>query len=208
MRRSFALILFLLICTAGAFAAQSSNSTGGIKGKVRVETGTPDDVEVTARRGEDEVAHTKTDSHGDFQITNLAPGIYSLTFRKPGLAVGAIERVEVTAGKMRSIGSRLTLSVDQGSIAFLRGSVFDETGHIVAGAQVELARMESNGTLKKIGEQVSSAEMGEFVFRLPPSQAKYLVTVKVQGAEPVSKEVEIDGAAVYRVALKVKPSAH
>lgn len=206
MRKGSALIFLLLLCAASAFA--QSSTTGGIKGKVRVETGTPDDVEVTARRGQDEVAHARTDNKGDFQITNLAPGFYSLTFRKPGLAVGAIERIEVIAGKIRSIGSRLILSVDQGSIAFLRGSVFDETGHIVAGAQVELARIEPNGTLKKIGEQFSSAEMGEFVFRLPPSQAKYRVTVKVQGADPVSKEVEIDGAAVYRVALKVKPGAH
>ncbi|OLE53763.1 MAG: hypothetical protein AUG51_11430 [Acidobacteria bacterium 13_1_20CM_3_53_8] len=206
MRRSFALILFLTLC-AGAVAAQS-NSTGGIKGKVRVETGTPDDIEVTVRRGSSDVAHTRTDGRGDFQITNLAPGFYSLSFRKPGLAVGTIERVEVTAGKVRSIGSRLVLSVDQGSIAFLRGSVFDESGHIVAGAQVELSRIEPDGTLRRIGEQFSSSEMGEFVFRLPPRQAKYRVMVKAQGADPVSKEVEIDGAAVYRVALKIKPSAH
>ncbi|HMF57937.1 MAG TPA: carboxypeptidase-like regulatory domain-containing protein [Pyrinomonadaceae bacterium] len=206
MKRSFALIMFLIFC-ACSVAAQSS-STGGIKGKVRVESGTPDDVEVTARLGAEDVAHTRTDNKGDFQITNLAPGFYSLTFRKPGLSIGTIERVEVTAGKMRSIGSRLVLSVDQGSIAFLRGSVFDESGHIVSGAQVELARIEPDGTLRRIGEQFSSSEMGEFVFRLPPRQAKYRVTVKAQGADPVSKEVEIDGAAVYRVALKVKPSAH
>ena len=36
---------------------------------------------------------------------------------------------------------------------------------------------------------------------------KYRVSVKRDGAEPVSKDVEIDGAAVYRVALSLPPKA-
>ena len=33
------------------------------------------------------------------------------------------------------------------------------------------------------------------------------VTVKIDGAEPAAKDVEVDGAAVYRIALTLKPVA-
>ena len=45
------------------------------------------------------------------------------------------------------------------------------------------------------------------MFRLTPDVGKYRVTAKPSGGEPVSKDVEIDGAAVYRIALSVKPAA-
>jgi hypothetical protein len=46
-------------------------------------------------------------------------------------------------------------------------------------------------------------EIGAFVFRLTPDAAKYRLTAKANGAEPVTRDIEIDGAAVYRVALSV-----
>jgi len=33
------------------------------------------------------------------------------------------------------------------------------------------------------------------------------VSVKLNGAEPVTKDVDIDGAAVYRVALNLPPKS-
>jgi hypothetical protein len=30
----------------------------------------------------------------------------------------------------------------------------------------------------------------------------------MDGAEPVSKDIEIDGAAIYRIALSLKPAAN
>jgi hypothetical protein len=38
---------------------------------------------------------------------------------------------------------------------------------------------------------------------LSPDQAKYRVSVKAGAGEPVTKDVDIDGAAVYRVALSL-----
>jgi len=43
------------------------------------------------------------------------------------------------------------------------------------------------------------------VFRLSPDLAKYRVSVKPAGADPIVKDVDIDGAAVYRVALSLPP---
>ncbi len=93
-----------------------------------METGTPGDMTVVVRRGETEVTRSTTNKNGEFLVSRLAPGIYGLTFRKPGLSIGSIEDVEVKAGKTRSLGDRLILTIDEGSIAFLSGSVFNADG--------------------------------------------------------------------------------
>ncbi len=189
-----------------AVVGGQDRSTGGIKGKVRVETGSPAGVLVIVRQGDRELTRAKTDRNGDFTVSGLAPGFYGLTFRKPGLSVGAIENVEVKARKIRSLGDRLILSIDEGSIAFIRGSVFNETGLSLPNARVELARILDDGTVKKIDGRVTN-ETGSFVFRLAPDAAKYRVTAKADGRQPASKDVEVDSAAVYRIAISLQPTA-
>jgi len=202
-KTAFAVLLTLLI--AGVSLGQNKDkSLGGIKGKVRVETGTPSGVTVVVRRGDTEVTRVETTKGGDFTVARLTPGIYGLTFRKPGLSIGTIEDVEVKAGKTRSLGDRLVLSIDEGSIAFLSGSVFNADGRSVPGAKVELARILEDGSTKKIDGRLTT-ETGSFKFRLSPDAAKYRVSVKSDGTEPVTRDVQVDGAAVYRVALNLPP---
>ena len=195
-------VLATIVATAGISLAQDK-SVGAIKGKVRVETGTPADVTVVVRRGEKEITRLTTNKKGEF-VVSLVPGIYGLTFRKPGLSIGSIEDIEVKAGKTRSLGDRLILTIDEGSIAFLSGSVFNAAGKSVPNAKVELARIQEDGTTKKIDGRITT-ETGSFKFRLSPEPGKYRVSVKTDGSEPISKDVEIDGAAVYRVALSIPP---
>lgn len=195
------IVILVLLLAAGAFA--QDKSSGGIKGKVRVETGSASGVTVVVRQGEREVAQGLTDKNGEFVISRLAPGRYGVTFRKPGLSVGTIEDVEVKAGKPRSLGDHLILTIDEGSIAFIRGTVFMPDDRSAPGVRIELARIEADGTVKKIDGRVTN-EIGAFVFRLKPDVAKYRVTAKPNGGEAVSKDVEIDGAAIYRVALSLK----
>src|SRR5829696_1259930 len=197
-------VLATIVATAGISLAQDK-SVGAIKCKVRVETGTPADVTVVVRRGEKEITRLTTNKKGEF-LVSLVPGIYGLTFRKPGLSIGSIEDVEVKAGKTRSLGDRLILTIDEGSIAFLSGSVFNAAGKSVPNAKVELARIQEDGTTKKIDGRITT-ETGSFKFRLSPEPGKYRVSVKPDGAEPVTKDVEIDGAAVYRVALNLPPKS-
>jgi len=203
MIREFKLVLVILIAAISAGSA-FAQGTGGIKGKVRVETGTPSGVAVIVRQGEREVSRGVTDKNGDFVVSRLTPGRYGVTFRKPGLSVGTIENVEVKAGKPRSLGDHLVLAIDEGSIAFIKGSVFNQDDRSVPNVRIELARIEADGSAKKIDGRITN-EIGSFVFRLPPEIAKYRITAKPSGGDPVSKEVEVDGAAVYRVALSVKP---
>jgi Carboxypeptidase regulatory-like domain len=194
-------VLAVMLFTATLAVGQQDKTTGAIKGKIRVETGTPAGVTVVVRRGETEVARSTTEKNGDFLVPRLKPGIYGLTFRKPGLSIGTIEDIEVKAGKTRSLGDRLILTIDEGSIAFLSGSVFSATGRSVPNVKVELSRILEDGSLKKLDGRVTT-ETGSFKFRLSPDPGKYRVTVKTEG-EPVTKDVEIDGAAVYRVALSL-----
>ena len=198
-------LLVIILLTAGICVAQDKDkSLGSIKGKVRVETGTPGGVMVVVRRGEAEVTRATTNKNGDFVVSRLTPGKYGLTFRKPGLSIGSMEDIEVKAGKTRSLGDRLVLTIDEGSIAFVSGSVFNADGRSVPNAKVELSRILEDGTVKKIDGRVTT-ETGSFKFRLSPEAGKYRVSVKRDGAEPVTKDVEVDGAAVYRVALSLPP---
>lgn len=204
MRFKKTLFVLAIAVFAAANAVAQDKTVGAIKGKVRVETGTPGGVTVVVRRGENEVTRGTTGKDGDFLISKLTPGVYGLTFRKPGLSVGTIEDIEVKAGKTRSLGDRLVLTIDEGSIAFLSGSVFTADGRSVANAKVELSRILEDGTTKKIDGRITT-ETGSFKFRLSPDPGKYRVSVKPEGAEPVTKDVDIDGAAVYRVALSLPP---
>jgi hypothetical protein len=199
------LVLAIILIAAGISVGQNKDkSTGTIKGKIRVETGTPGGVTVVVRRGETEVTRATTDKDGDFVVSRLTPGKYGLTFRKPGLSIGSMEDIEVKAGKTRSLGDRLILTIDEGSIAFVSGSVFNADGRSVPNSKVELSKILEDGSVKKIDGRITT-ETGSFKFRLSPEPGKYRVTVKRDGAEPVSKDVEVDGAAVYRIALSLPP---
>jgi len=194
--------LTIALIVSAAISAQDK-TTGAIKGKIRVETGTPDGITVIVRRGETEVSRGTTNKNGEFLIERLQPGIYGVTMRKTGLSIGTMEDIEVKAGKTRTIGDRLILTVDEGSIAFISGSVFNAVGRSVPNAKVELARVFDDGRVKKIDGRITT-ETGSFKFRLAPDVAKYRVSVKLEG-DDISADVDIDGAAIYRVALSLPP---
>ncbi|HYY56566.1 MAG TPA: carboxypeptidase-like regulatory domain-containing protein [Pyrinomonadaceae bacterium] len=203
-RWSGALLLTVMLVSAAA-AAQNDPARGGIKGKVRTRSGAAENVEVTVRQGDSEVGRATTNSKGEFLISGLAPGSYGLTFRKPGLSVGRLENIEVRAGKIRSLPDRLILTLDEGSIAFVRGSVFTAEGKSVPGARVEIARIRADGSAKKIDGRITN-ETGLFVFRLVPDAATYRLTVWAGDVGPVTKDVEVDGPARYNVALSLPPT--
>src|SRR5215212_11639676 len=157
MRFKKSLFILAIMLVASSASIAQDKTLGAIKGKVRVETGTPGGVTVVVRHGETEVTRSTTDKSGEFLVSRLTPGMYGLTFRKPGLSIGSIEDVEVKAGKTRSLGDRLILTIDEGSIAFLSGSVFNAAGKSVPNAKVELSRILEDGTTtKKIDGRITT----------------------------------------------------
>ena len=202
-------VLLLAAALACVCAAQKKSkaaaqaTTGGVRGRVKVDnSATPGGVRVALRRGEEEIAHAETSAKGEFEIANVAPGSYSLIFRKPGLQTGEIRSLEIRAGKTVSLGDKVFLPVDEGSIAFVKGSVFNADGRSVYGAQVELFLINADGSTKKLDGRLTN-ESGQFAFRLKPTAARYRVRAKGEGGE-AAQEVEIEGAMVYRVALSLK----
>jgi hypothetical protein len=199
-RRACAVLLALLL--AGLCAGQTTKP-GGVKGKVRVEEGaSAENVTISVRADEREVASATTDRNGRFEITGVAPGRYSLVFRKAGLRTAEIKDYEINAGKVRALGDRVYMPVDEGSLALLRGSVFRADGHSLGGAEVQLFRLLADGTAQKIDGRVTN-DLGQFAFRLLPTAARYRVTAKFGGFPPVSKEIDIEGPSVYRVGLSI-----
>ena len=80
----------------------------------------------------------------------------------------------------------------------------NDGGRSVPNVRVELARIIDEQSTEKLDARVTG-ETGEFVFRLAPDTAKYRLTVKTPGAQVDSKDVTVDGPAVYRVSLSFKP---
>jgi hypothetical protein len=201
--KSIAALLAVMLLAAGTAFAQD-RSTGGIKGKVRVKgRGPTAGVAISVRQNDREVAHAVSDDKGEFLIQGLAPGIYGLTFRKTGLSLGTLDNIEVKAGKTKQLADRLILTTNEAADARLWSSVFSEGGYSIPGVRIELARLSADGTPKKIDGRLTN-ESGQAVFRLSPDKATYRITVRTEGAEPQSKDVEIDGAMIYRVAFTIQ----
>lgn len=197
------LFLILLIAAFSFSASAQNKTTGGARGKVRIiNNGDPvSGVLVEARQDEKIIASTRTDRKGEFQLAGLKPGVYDFIFTKEGLAQGNLPRVEIKAGEISKL-TKLALGIDQGTLAIVRGSIFDANGRSIYGAKVEIFK--TSGGEKKVS-QIFSSESGEFTFRLPPAEARYRVAVTIDGAERGSQELEINGAQVYRVVVSLKP---
>jgi hypothetical protein len=180
-------------------AFSQAQETGGAKGKVR----TAQDrgiagVIVTAEQNGKSVRSASTDKSGNFTINGLKSGRYNLVFAKQGFATGTLNNVEVGDKKIRDIGNRL-LEVDEGALVLVRGSVFDQNGKSVYGAKVNIEKVSGDDRIK-VPKPYYTTESGDFYFRFPEGTAKFRVTASIRG-KSVSKDVEVDSAAIYRLAL-------
>lgn len=207
LSRKISKSIILSLALSALLCLGQDQTTGSIKGKVGVEgRSTPEGVTVIVQQGEREVKRVETDRKGEFVVPHLAAGMYEITLRKSGLNVVTLEKIEVRAGKTRSLPERLFMAVDPGSLAILRGSVFNEAGRSVRGARVELALIRPDGSTRKLDGRISN-ETGFFVFRLLPERARYLITVKADGLETKTQEVEVEGAARTNIAINLKRPA-
>lgn len=173
---------------------------GGVKGKVRTPRGnTLAEVKVTAQQDDKDVKSTITNKNGEFVLDGLKAGKYSFTFYKSGFSSGTINNVEVGKNKIRDLGNRLVLDVDEGTLVLIKGSVFDQEGRSIYGAKVNIAQVLGDGSVKKLDSKYSG-ESGDFTFRFSEGTATYRVTAALKG-KTATKEITVDNAAIYRLAL-------
>lgn len=194
--KSFVLFFACLFFLSSAVFAQ----TGGLKGKIRNSKGDGlPDVSVTVRREGADAKSVRSDAKGNFVMDGLQTGSYNLVFEASGYGAGVLYNVEVKKDKVRDLGDRLILTVDQGTQVIVKGSVFNQDGRSVTGAKVEMERLNADGTTRKIGSVYTNVS-GEFTFRQAEGANKFRVTATLKDAT-ASKEVEVSMAAVYRLAI-------
>ena len=195
--KRFGLLIALIAFSAGFSSAQES---GGAKGKIRASNGDGiAEALVTARQDGDDIKSVKTDAKGDFVLNGLRPGKYNFVFSHSGYSSGLLAGVEIESGKIRELGGRLILPVDRGTQVIINGSVYNQAGFAIYGAKVRIERILSDGSVKKVDKGYTSRN-GEFTFRFPDSTAKFRITASAKGASE-SKDVEVEGAAIYRLAI-------
>ena len=109
LMRSSAAFALLLVFSCACLGQDKSNAT--IKGKVRVERGSPSGVAVILLEGDREVSRALTDKRGEFVMSRVTPGTYSVKFRKAGLSVGTVDDVAVKAAGELARDESLQLSL-------------------------------------------------------------------------------------------------
>lgn len=200
-----ALLAGLTLAVAVFTATTSAQATGGVKGRLRnVSGGTISGATITARQESKDVKTVSTDSKGQFQLTGLTPGTYNIVFDAKGYSSGVKYGIEVKNGKVIDLGDRLTMQVDQGTQVIVHGSVFFKDGTSVTAAKVVVERIAPSGNVEKIGTLTTNI-YGEFSFRRPEEAAKYRITAYYRDAK-ASKEITVDSAAVYRLAISLDVS--
>lgn len=196
------IVLFVVVVTFLSVSVLSQE-VGGVKGKVRTPRGNViAEVQVTAKQNDKEIKTATTNKNGEFVIDGLKKGKYTFVFTKSGFTSGTINNVEVGKNKIRDLGSRLVLDIDEGTLVIVKGTVFNQAGYSIYGANVEIARVLSDGSVKKLDSKYSS-EGGEFTFRFSEGAATYRVTASFKG-KSASKDVTVDDAAIYRTAITLE----
>lgn len=178
---------------------------GGVKGKVRSRSGAGiPNASVTARQNGQDVKSTRSNAKGEFVLSGLNAGVYSLLFDADGFQSGLYQGLEIKNGDTRNLGDRLILMPDQGTQVIINGSVFYKEGTSLGGAKIDIERVNPDGTTKKVTSLYTNVS-GEFTFRQPQGSAKFRITARFKGSEG-SKEVVVDTAAIYRFAITLDVS--
>ena len=198
--------IFLLVLLSAFFFLPSVFAQGGIKGKVRNNKGNGiGGATVSARLDGKDIKTVRADSKGNFLMEGLKAGTYNIGFDADGYATGVKYGVEIKNGSVRDLGDRLILSIDQGTLVIIKGSVFFKEGTSMTGAKVEIERINDDGSTKSLGSTYSNYS-GEFSFRPPAGVRKVRVTARYKGVE-ASKEIsDIVNAGIYRTAITLDVS--
>jgi len=175
---------------------------GTIKGKVKERGGKNlDAVLIVAVHAVDESKkyEVRSNQNGEFQLRDLPPGDYALTFEKQGYETFKSRKLEVEAGETVNLRS-VELSRDRPPFAIIRGAVFSEEGLSMRNA---LVRIEKVSEGKKFKEEAVSQDGGEFAFRLPAGKATYRLTAVAKGFQTISKDVDIENDDIRQISLSL-----
>ena len=90
-------------------------------------------------------------------------------------------------------------------VAVIAGTVFKDPGFAMAGVEIELTEVRTDGKKPKVRKTVSDGR-GEFAFYLPPEEVKYKVKASLKGLQPEEKETTATPGARMDVFFTLKPA--
>lgn len=90
----------------------------------------------------------------------------------------------------------LALGQKNASYAIVEGTVFRDPGYALADAKVTLRASEPAAGKQAKKQEATTNFRGEFLFRVPAVEAKYVVTANRKGFKEDSKEAAISGGGV------------
>jgi hypothetical protein len=122
--------------------------------------------------------------------------------RALALLVLAAAMVPISSGQQAS-GKKP--SKKEAAHAVIAGTVFRDPGFAQPGAAVTLS-LKDDPKEKRLQEAVSD-NRGEFVFRVLPVQATYVVHATLKGYRPVRQEIEISGEEQVNTTLLLVPES-
>lgn len=195
------LVISAVLLLSAFCVLPSGFGQGGVKGKVRNNKGGAiAGATVIARMDGRDVKTVRSDSKGLFAMQGLQAGTYNVLFQADGYSSGVKYGVKVANGSLVDLGDRLILSVDEGNLVIIKGSVFYKEGTSLPGAKVEIERINDDGTTKRLGNAQTSMS-GEFTYRLPPGTTKVRVTAKYKGSTGSKEITDIVNTGIYRTAI-------
>lgn len=185
-------------------SAQAGSQRGVLKGRVKEMDGKAlEGVTVRATRskeGEDP-RETKSNEKGDFELTDLPAGQYTLSLEKQGYKTFTSRKLEITSGETTRLSRVIELRRESDPYAIIRGAVFHGPGYTLPNSTVTIERIDGG---KKFKQETVSREGGEFAFRLKAEKAKYRITATARGFQATSVEIEIEGDEARNVALTLQ----
>lgn len=192
--------LVLLLFSAAPARAQTG---GSIKGKIKEQGGKPLEgvlVGATSASNKDNKREIKSDGKGEFELTDLPAGEYSLAFEKQGYKNFVTRKLTVAAGETLKLSRIIELAREGEPYSLIRGAVLYGNGFSLPNAAVTIERIDG----KKFKQEKISGEGGQFAFRLKAEKGKYRITASARGFEQASIEIEIESDEVRNVALTLQ----
>ena len=143
----------------------------------------------------------KTNEKGEFILSGLVEGSYTLTFELTGYRTFVTRRIEVTAGETFKVPRAIEMSREREPFGLIRGATLDSSGYSLQNVQITIERTDGKN-FKKI--EKTSTDGGEFAFRVPAEKGTYRLTASADGFTTVSKEVTMDGDEIRQVVLQLE----
>jgi hypothetical protein len=95
------------------------------------------------------------------------------------------------------------------SAALVAGTVFDQRGYALPGAEVDLipAPPDESAPVKTKKLQAISNSRGEFAFHVPPGAMQYTVKAAAKGYQSTQKSVSVQGEERVDVTFQLEPES-